>query len=216
MSFCLYHGRCLLLFLSSYIVVLVLCLVHLLIECGLWYSVHGHITQCSIPLFIHHHIWISLSCFFRSVISLSWPSFCSLLTFIRLYDAMIVSHVISWMHFLMFFLLCFWWSCIFLHTPFIVYHRFINIAYVDDDILELSGLLIALVTFDLLCWIISVMVLLWCLCCLVVSWIRVGIRSSFILFVKHRSTFYDLLVISFCSSLILLITILWSFQCWLV
>ena len=116
--------------------------------------------------------WISISCLSRSVIRLSWPSFCSLLTFLRLYDALIVSRMISWLYFLMSFLLSCWWSCTFLHIPFTAYRRFIIRANVDDNILEISGLLIALFTIDMLCWIIALMVLLWCLCCLVlvVSW----------------------------------------------
>ena len=36
-----------------------------------------------------------------SVISLSWPSFCVRLIFLRLFDAMIVSLTISWLCFLM-------------------------------------------------------------------------------------------------------------------
>ena len=37
-------------------------------------------------------------------------------------------------------------------------HRFVTSARVGDDILDFSGLLIALATLDALCWIISVMV----------------------------------------------------------
>ena len=69
------------------------------------------------------------------------------------------------------FLLSFWWSCTLLHIPFIAYRQIIIRAHVDDNILEFSGLLIALFTLDMLCWIISLIVLLWCLCCLVlVCW----------------------------------------------
>ena len=53
-----------------------------------------------------------------------------------------------------------------MHIPFIAYRQFIIRAHVDDNILEFSGLLIALFTLDMLCWIISLIVLLWCLCCL--------------------------------------------------
>ena len=114
------------------------------------------------------------------------------------YDAMIVFRMISWLYFLMSFLLSVGWSCICLHIPFIAYHWFIIRAHVDDNILEFSGLLISLFTLDMLCWIISLMVLLWCLCCLVlvVSWIWVGIRSSLILFVWYRSTLGSLLFIN--------------------
>ena len=42
---------------------------------------------------------ISLPWLSRSVISLSWPSFCGLRIFFRLFDAMIVSRMISWLYF---------------------------------------------------------------------------------------------------------------------
>ena len=132
---------------------------------------------------------------------MSWPSFYSLLTFLRLYGAMIISRMISWLYFLMYVLLSFWWSCIFLYIPFIAYRQFIIRAHVDDNILEFNGLLIDIYLL-LTCF---VGLYLWCLCCLVlvVSWIWVGIWPSLILFVWYRSILGSLLfiIVSFPSLL---------------
>ena len=140
MSLCI-DGCHLLLFLSSCLVALLLSLVPLSGPCRLWFTVvfNSHVVFPCLIMIISWP-WISLSCLSRSVIRLSWPSFCSQLTFLRLYDATIVSRMISW--FLISFLLYFWWSCIFQHIPFIAYCRFIIRTPVDDNILEFSGLLI--------------------------------------------------------------------------
>ena len=93
---------------------------------------------------------------------MSWPSFCVLLTFFRLFDAMIIPPVISWFHFpasLVFDLMvlhisAYSISC--LSLPFSnISLRFIMRARVDDDILAFSGLVITLATLDALCWIMS-------------------------------------------------------------
>ncbi|KAK2173822.1 hypothetical protein NP493_848g03070 [Ridgeia piscesae] len=46
-------------------------------------------------------LWISLPCLSTSMISLSRPSFCVLRTFLRLFNAMLLSRMISWLYFLM-------------------------------------------------------------------------------------------------------------------
>ena len=98
------------------------------------------------------------------MISLSWPSVSGLRTCFRLFDAMIVSRMISWLYFLMsslaFFLIVMHISgySIRLLSPFpAIIRRFIIRAHVDDDILDVCDLLIALATFDALCWIMCVM-----------------------------------------------------------
>ena len=50
---------------------------------------------CSFPV-----VYIGVDCLSRSVTSLYWPNFCFLRTFLRFFDAMIVSHIISWLYFL--------------------------------------------------------------------------------------------------------------------
>ena len=110
--------------------------------------------------------WISLPCFSRSVICLSWPSFCVLRTFFRLFDAWIVPRVISWFHFLMsslvFFLMVLHisaYSIRCLSLPFsTISRRFVIRARVGDDILTFSGLVITLATLNAICWIMSGMV----------------------------------------------------------
>ena len=80
-----------------------------------------------------------------------------------------------------------------LSSPFsIISRRFIIRARVDDDILDFSGLLIGLATLDALCWIMAVMVSLMvsmssssCSVSRIGFYIRVGIRYSLILFVRH-------------------------------
>ena len=83
------------------------------------------------------------------VISLSWPSFCVLQTSLRFFDAMIISHMISWVYFLRSSLAFFLKVCIFLGNVFVVYLR------LSDDIHDSSGVLIALASTDALCWIMS-------------------------------------------------------------
>ncbi|KAK2170754.1 hypothetical protein NP493_1143g00056 [Ridgeia piscesae] len=100
------------------------------------------------------------------MISLSWPSICVLRTLFRLFDAMIVSRMISWLYFLMhslaFFLMVLHisaYSIRCLLSPFpAISHRFFITAHVGEVILDLCGLLIAVATLDALCWIMSVMV----------------------------------------------------------
>ena len=100
------------------------------------------------------------------MISLSWPIFCVLLTFFRLFDAMIVPRMISWLYFLMsslaFFLMVFHisaYSIRWLCSPFpAVSRRFVISTHIGDHILDLCGLLIVLATIGALCWIMSVMV----------------------------------------------------------
>ena len=86
------YGRWLLLSHSSYLLVLLpppmmISLVHLFGQCGLWYSVHCRIARCRVNL---PWSWISLPSLSRNVISMSSHSFCVRLTFLRLFDAMIV------------------------------------------------------------------------------------------------------------------------------
>ena len=45
-------------------------------------------------------VYIGVDCLSRCVISLYWPSFCVLGTCLRLFDAKIVCHMISWLYFL--------------------------------------------------------------------------------------------------------------------
>ena len=100
------------------------------------------------------------------MINLSWPSFCVLRTFFRLFDAMIVSRMISWLYFLMsslaFFLMVLHisaYSIRCLLSPFPAISRpFVIRARVGDDILDFCSLLIALATLDALCWVMSMMV----------------------------------------------------------
>ena len=131
---------------------------------------------CGLSLSIRFWIQLALVAGFRRVSSLafslllswvlSWPSICVLPTFFRLFDAMIVSRMISWFYFLMsslaFFLMILHisaYSIIYLLSPVpAISRRFVTRARVGDDILDLCGLLIALATLDALCWVVSVMV----------------------------------------------------------
>ena len=75
---------------SSYLVLLLpspmmLSLVPLLGQCGLWYFAYCRIAQCRIPLFV---LWF----YFDRI--------CVLRTFFKLFDAMNVSRMISWLYFL--------------------------------------------------------------------------------------------------------------------
>ena len=101
-------------------------------------------------------LWICLPCLSRSVISLSWPSFCVLRTFFKLFDVMIVSRMISWLYFLM---SCFAFVLMVLHISaytirclssplYTISHRFVIRAHVGDDILDFSGWLTALAILD--------------------------------------------------------------------
>ena len=148
-SMCI-HCRCLLLSISSYLVVLlsppmVLSLVILSDQCGLY--IHCCIARCVITLFI---LW-------------SWPSFCILLTILRLFDTMIISRTISWLYLLLCSL------CVglayFAHSinslPLLfpaISCPFIIKARVVDNIFDICGLLRALATLNMLCWIMSVMI----------------------------------------------------------
>ena len=88
--------------------------------------------------------WMYLPCLSRSVISLSWPSFCDLRTFFRLFDVMIVSRKISWLYFVMFshglFLIILHisaYSLFCLLSPFpSISRRFVIRVRVGDDILD--------------------------------------------------------------------------------
>ena len=137
---------------------------------SVWIMVHcsySSMYNFSIRSMILSWSWISLPCLSRGVISLSWPSFCVLRIFFRLFDAN--DHF--WYDILVVFpdvhsCLLSWWSCIFLRTLFVVYccrfPAFLFVtssirAHVGDGILDLCGLLIALATLDRLCCIISAM-----------------------------------------------------------
>ena len=84
---------------------------------------------------------------------------------LRLFGAMIVSLMISWLYFpmscLAFFLMVLHisaYSIGCLSSPFsTISRRFVIRACVGDDILDFNGLLIALATLDALCWTMSVM-----------------------------------------------------------
>ena len=136
------------------------------------------------------------TCLSKGAISLSWPSFCVLRTFLSLFD---ISRIISWLYFLMFsfafFLMVlqiFANSNRYLSSLFPTISRHFAIkTCVGDDILDFNGLLIALATLEALCWITSVVVSLMMRCRLVLVVSRIGfsirdgIRSSLILFVWH-------------------------------
>ena len=100
-----------------------------------------------------------MPCLSRSLTSQSWPSICVLRTFFRLFDAMIVSCMISWLYFMM---SCFAFFLMVLHISAYsircLLSPFPAISRIGDDILDLCGLLIALATLDAFCWIMSVMV----------------------------------------------------------
>ena len=116
------------------------------------------------------------------MISLSKPSFCVLLTCLTLFDAKLVSRILSWLNFLMsslaFFLMVLPISAYSIRcssSPLsTIYFRFVIKARVGDDILDFCGLLIALATLDALCWIMSVMVSLMCRCHLVIVVSKIG------------------------------------------
>ena len=109
---------------------------------------------------------ISLSCLSRSVISLSWPSIGVLPTFHKLFDVTTVSRVISLLYFIMssfaFFVMVLHISAYYircLSSPFSIFTR--RFAIRDRTWWRYTGLqwlLIALYTFDTLCWIMPVMV----------------------------------------------------------
>ena len=107
-----------------------------------------------------------LPCFSRNVISVSWPSFCVLRTFLRLVDVTIVSRMISWLYFLMSsFAVCLtvlhisWYFIRCLSSPFsTISRRFVSRIRVGNDNLDSRDLFIALATHEALCWIISMMV----------------------------------------------------------
>ena len=189
-------------------------------------SIHSMILSCS---------WISLPCLSRSVISLSWLSFCVLRTFFRLFDAIIVFCMISWLYFLMSSLA---FVLIVLHisaysircllSPFsAISHHFGIKACVDDDILDFCGLFIALATLDALCWIVSVMVslmgsMLSSSCSVSNQVLNSSWNSICFVPIRVASTRGGLLVINFfstsTSNLMLFITSLWSLPMltWLV
>ena len=140
-----------------------------------------------------------LPCFYRSVISLYWPSFCVLLTFLRFSDAMTVSRMLSLLLFLMSYLT---FVLVVLHisvysirclsSPFSTNSLgFVIMASISDDILEFSSLLIALAIHARFVGSCMWCFRSWCRCylVLVVSRIgfsvRLGIRSSVVLFVWY-------------------------------
>ena len=145
------------------------------------------------------------------MISLSWPRFCVLWTLFRLFDLTIVSRIISWFYFLVsslvFSLMVLHISaypnrCLSSHFP-TISHRFVIRARVGDNILDLSGSVIAVVTVDSLCWIKSGMFSLMgsmssssCSHLIISFPLPVGIRSSLMLFVWH------LLIVASWSSML--------------
>ena len=103
-------------------------------------------------------------------------------------------------------LLSFWWSVYSIHClspPFsTISRRFIIRARVGEDILNFSGLLIALVTLDALCWIMYVMVALMVSmssssCIVLNRFLNSSWNSIFINPIRVASTLGGLLVISF-------------------
>ena len=189
---------------------------------------HSSVYNSSIRSMILFRSWISQPCLSRRVISLSWPSFCVFQTFFRLFDAMIVSRIISWLYFLMFslafVLMVLHISAYSIHclsSPFSTISRcFIFRARSGDHILEFNGLLIDLATLDALCWIMSVMVSL--IVSMSSSFFNVWNRffnsnwhSIFFDLISVASTLRGLVVIivflsTSTSSLTLLISIMWS------
>ena len=98
---------------------------------------------------------ISLPCFSKNIISLSWHNVCVLLTFFRLLDAMIGSYMISWFYFLMYFSA---FLLLVLHiSAFTVRCVSSPFPTVADDMLHFSGFSVALVTLVVHCWIKPVM-----------------------------------------------------------
>ena len=155
---------------------------------------------------------MSLPYLSRSVISLSWPRICVLRIFFRLFDAMIFSRMISWLYFLMsslvFFLMVlhiFAYSIRCLLSPFpAISRRFVNRARVDDDILDLCGLLIELSTLDGLFWIMSMIVSLMVSmssssCSFSNRFLNSSLNSIFFDPIRVASTLGGLLVITMCS-----------------
>ena len=167
---------------------------------------------------------------------MSWPSFCVFQTFIRLFAAMIFSRMISWLYFLMsslaFFLMVLHisaYSIRCLSSPFpTISRRYVIRALGGDDILDFCGLLIALASLDALCWIMSVIVSLResmssSFCSVSNRFLNSSWNSNFVDPICVASTLGGILVIicyflTSMSSLMLLITILWSLPVliWLV
>ena len=97
-----------------------------------------------------------------------------------------------------------------------IFRRFIIRSYAGDDILDVCGLLIALATFDVLCWIMSVMVSMSSSSCRVSNrFLNSSWNSIFFDPIRVASILGGLLVFS-CffststSSLMVLITSLWA------
>ena len=160
MSRCLY-GRCLLLSHPSYLVVLlpypmVLSLVPLLGQCGLWYSFYCRIARCRIHLFV---IWSYLDHGFLYPACPGVWSVCLGLAsaFIGLSSGSLMPWSflvwsLNWLYFLMsslaFFLMVLHISAYSIRCLLSLFsaisRRFVTSARVGDDILDFSGLLIVL------------------------------------------------------------------------
>ena len=97
---------------------------------------------------------------------MSWPSFCVLRTFLRLFDVTIVSRIICRLYFLMsslaFLLMVLAYSirCLSCRFPPFLVVSSSWLVLVTISILDFSRLLIALSTLGALCWIMYVMFLL--------------------------------------------------------
>ena len=168
--------------------------------------------------------WISLSCLSRSVISLSWPSFCVLRTFFRLLDTMIVSFKICWLYF---------HSCFHFDGPayFCVLYSLFIVA-VSRNFSSFRLQVSCWWWYLIIWWLVNCLSYYWrgllkhpwlrswrlcrlvCVLSRIAFSVRVGIKSSLILFVWHLILVASL-VINCClststSNLMLLIAILWS------
>ena len=98
---------------------------------------------------------ISLPCFSKNIISLSWHSVCVLLTFFRLFDTMIGSYMICWFYFLMYFSA---FLLLVLHiSAFTVRCVSSPFPTVADNMLNFNGFSVALVTIFVHWWIMPVM-----------------------------------------------------------
>ena len=101
---------------------------------------------------------ISLPCFSKNIISLSWHSVCVVRTFFRLLDAMIGSYMNSWFYFLMYFSA---FLLLVLHiSAFTVRCVSSPFPTVADDMLHFNCFSVVLVTLVVHWWIIPLTPLL--------------------------------------------------------
>ena len=165
------YSHCLLLYDSSYLVVLlspsmILSLEPRLGQCGLWYYVPSRVSRCTIPPFV---LWSYLDHEFLYPACPGVWSGCHDLSsaiFLISSGSLMPSRLISWLYFLMFSLAFVLMVCVILRTLFVVYcRRFSPFLVLSSLGLELvmkslltNYLLIASTTLGALCLIMSVIV----------------------------------------------------------